>query len=272
VSSRIEDLRDLARMLDEAKISQTEYEIVKAELLGAPAEEWLTASATPGPASNGDELHSVEIPDEDRGRVAGWLAMPEQIPTTYRAALVGAMLVLVVGAFIATRSDAAGTVTAVPRSEVSTSTPPPGESLGLSMDELTKRWNQVEHPPRILGGIATSPEPGPLDGFLHRFNDSALLAGAYDPSNGYVYALMVTSSLHYESVPNLYVHLCYLLHPGSQGCLEVFIEETGLFGETAADLIGTEHAATWDFEGHEWRFEIANDIETIRVQDADPET
>jgi hypothetical protein len=40
VSSRLEDLRDLAVMLDEGKVTQEEYDIVKAELLDAPGEEW----------------------------------------------------------------------------------------------------------------------------------------------------------------------------------------------------------------------------------------
>jgi hypothetical protein len=140
------------------------------------------------------------------------------------------------------------------------------ETLGFTLDQLSEGWNQVEHPPRISGGIATSPEPGPLDSFLHRFNDSAFLAGAYDPSNGYVSALMVSASLHYDAVPNLYVHLCYLLHPGSQECLEMFVEETGLFGKTTADILETEQTAAWEFEGDKWRFEIAAEVETIRVQ------
>jgi hypothetical protein len=270
VSSRIEDLRDLARMLDEGKISQREYDIVKAELLEAPSEEWVAGRPSSVPVSTDEDSDAEAGPEDQESPVAPWLAWLRQLPTPYRAGLVGAVLVLVVGGFVATRSDAAGTVTAVPRSGTSVPAEAPAESLGLVLDELTEGWNQVEDPPRISGGITTSPEPGPLDSFLHRFNESALLAGAYDPATGYVHALMVSSSLHYEPVPNLFVHLCYLLHPGSSACLETFVEETRLFGRTAADLIGTDQAASWEFEGQDWQFEIADDVETIRVQGADP--
>lgn len=265
MSSRIEDLRDLARMLDEGKISQQEYEIVKSELLEAPAEEWLTGAMPSHPALPEAELHGDDLPGAETGW-AGWLTNLREIPTTYRAGLVGAVLVLVVGGFIATRSDAAGTIAVVPRTQATTPAPPPADSLGLTLDALSAGWNAVEDPPSVSGGITTSPEPGPLDSFLYRFNDSAMLAGAYDPANGHVYALMIRANLHYESVSNLYVHLCYLLHPGSQACLDTFIEETGMFGRTTADLIGTERSATWAFEGHGWQFDIAADVETIRVQ------
>lgn len=269
VSSRIEDLRDLARMLDDGKISQQEYNLVKADLLAAPADEWLLGRqpVAAGPEHEGLDGETAEEADEAEGPVARWLAMIVQIPMVYRAALIGAVLVLIAGIFIATGSDAAGTVPVSPRTQATTpAPPPPGESLGFTLDRLGEGWNQVEHPPHISGGITTSPEPGPLDSFLYRFNESAFLAGAYDPSNGHVSALMVSASLHYEDVPNLYVHLCYLLHPGSQECLEVFVEEAGLFGKTAADLLGTEQTASWEFEGHRWRFEIADDVETIRLQ------
>lgn len=269
VSSRIEDLRDLARMLDDGKISQQEYELVKADLLAAPADEWLLGLETTGPGTEQGPLDSETVNDDEKDEKppARWLALLIQIPMVYRAALIGAVLVLIAGVFIATGSDAAGTVSASPRTQATTpATPPPGESLGFTLDQLGEGWNQVDHPPLVSGGITTSPEPGPLDSFLHRFNDSALLAGAYDPSNGHVSAVMVSASLHYEDVPNLYVHLCYLLHPGSQECLEVFVEEAGLFGKTAADLLGTEQTSAWAFEGHQWRFTIADDVETIRVK------
>lgn len=266
MSSRIEDLRDLARMLDEGKISQSEYDIVKADLLNAPSEEWLSAAVISRDGSSEDPTEVDDLPDGGPGRSAGWLAVLLGIPTTYRVALVGAVLVLVVGGVIATRSDATGTIPAVPRSQTTIPATPPDESLGVSLEDLAEGWNAVEHPPRISGGIVTSPEPGPLDSFLHRFNDSALLAGAYDPGTGYVSGLMVSSSLHYEAAPNLYVHLCYLLHPGSQPCLETYVEETGLFGKGPADLIGTEDLVEWVYEGTTWRFEVADDIQTIRVQ------
>ena len=36
---------------------------------------------------------------------------------------------------------------------------------------------------------------------------------------------------------------------------------SGLFGKTATDLLETEQTAAWEFEGHQWRFEIAADVE-----------
>jgi len=267
VSSRIEDLRDLARMLDEGKISQREYDIVKADLLRAPAEEWLAEPATSRPAFPEERAEGEYLPDGEENEPTGWLVMIRDIPAAYRAALVGVVLVWVVGGFIASRSDASGTVAAATGSRAATIPAlTPEESIGITLDQLVDAWNGVEHPPTISGGITTSPEPGPLDSFLYLFNDSALLAGAHDPANGHVYALMIRAHLHYESVSNLYVHLCYLLHPGSQACLDTFIEETGMFGRTTADLIGTEGSATWAFEGHDWQFDIAADVETIRVQ------
>jgi hypothetical protein len=266
VSSRIEDLRDLARMLDEGMISQSEYDIVKADLLNAPSEEWLSSAGTSRPGSSEDQTEVEVPPDGKVGQRAGWLAIILGIPATYRIAMVVAVLVLVVGGVIATRSDATGTIPAISRSQTTIPVTPPDESLGVSLEDLAEAWNAVEHPPRISGGIVTSPEPGPLDSFLHRFNDSALLAGAYDPSNGYVSGLMVSASLRYDAAPNLYVHLCSLLHPGSQPCLETFVEETGLFGKGPADLIGTEKLVEWVFEGTTWRFDVADDIQTIRVQ------
>lgn len=267
VSSRIEDLRDLARMLDEGKISQREYEIVKTELLEAPAEEWSTPVAPPNGAAPAEQQVGEEpVPDEESGPDAGWLTSLRQVPITYRAALAVAVLVLLIGGFIASRSDATGTVMAVSDPEVSAPAAPAQGSLGFLLDDLTSGWNAVEHPPLITTGILTSPEPGELDSFHHRFDESAMLAGAYDPADGSVYALMVRSGVHHESISNLYVHLCYLLHPGSQDCLEFFIEETGMFGRAPAELASSGLSASWEFEGHEWEVDIAGDIETIRVQ------
>ena len=262
VSSRLEDLRDLARMLDEGKISQSEYDIVKTEVLDAPADEWDSPTAVAPP----DE-------DEDKGpdgeQVAGWRAAFDQIPTMYRVAAAGAVLVLVIGFFLNGNGDAAGSVTAdrVPNTPAPSSPAP--ESLGIVLDDLTSGWNAVPDPPLINGGVMTSPEAGPLDSFLHNFDGSAVLAGAYDPSDRSVYALMARSGLHDESLSTMYVHVCYLLHPASQECLEAFVEETGMFGKAHADFADTERTAEWEFEGQQWQVAIAGDVETIRVRAAE---
>jgi hypothetical protein len=260
VSSRLEDLRDLARMLDEGKISQSEYDIVKTEILEAPAEEWEPTADL----ALADE-HEDEKPEDESG--AGWRGAFDEIPTVYRVAAAGVMLVLVFGFFL-NGDGAAGSVTTNRASVALAPASPAPESLGIALDGLADGWNAVPEPPLITGGVMTSPEAGPLDSFLHNFDGSAVLAGAYDPSDGSVYALMAKTGLLNESVSSLYVHLCYLLHPGSQRCLDTFVEETGMFGRTHADFTGTEHAADWEFEGHQWQMGIAGDVETIRVQSA----
>jgi len=265
MSSRLEDLRDLARMLDQGKISQGEYDIVKKELLEASAQEWDTVEFDAGETATSDAPPDEGLPG------AGGVGSLRGIPTMYRAALAGAVLVLVVGGFIATRSDAAGSVTAMPEPRAASAVAhPPDGSLGIAFADLADRWNEVDHPPQVSRGITISPESGPLDSFLHRFDSSAILAGAYDPSDGFVYALMVKASLHDPDISNLYVHLCYLLHPGSQGCLDSFIEELGMFGRAPADFLGSDLETAWQFEGHDWSVAIAGDVETIRVSGDGP--
>lgn len=261
MSSRLEDLRDLARMLDEGKISQGEYDIVKTELIQAPAEEWEPPANQAPPDADGEK-----VPDEQSA--AGWRGVVDQVPSIYRVAAAGALVVMVTGLFLGGRGDAAGSVTVERTSLAGPASSPAPASLGVDLDNLTVGWNAVPHPPLINGGVMTAPEPGRLDSFLYRFDRLSLVAGAYDPSDGSVYALMAQSDIDVASVSNLYVHLCYLLHPGSQGCLDTFIEETGMFGKTHADFAGAEHAATWFFGGHKWQLDIVGDVETIRVQAA----
>jgi len=249
-------------MLDEGKISQSEYDIVKTEVLDAPAEEWESPTAVAPPEE-----------DEDKGlddeKVAGWRRTFDQIPTTYRVAAGGAVFVVMIGFFLNGNDDAAGSVSADRVSIASAASSPAPGSLGIVLDDLADAWNAVPEPPLINGGVMTSPEAGPLDSFLHNFDGSAVLAGAYDPSDGSVHALMTRAGLYEESVSSLYVHLCYLLHPGSQECLEAFVEETGLFGRAHADFAGGEHTAEWEFEGQQWQMGIAGDVETIRVRAAE---
>ena len=248
-------------MLDEGKISQSEYDKVKTEILEAPAEDWERSAEIAPPHE-----HENEGPDDES--VAGWRRTVDQIPTIYRVAAAGAVLVLGIGFFLSGNGDAAGSVTANLASVASAPSGPAPESLGVVLDGLADGWNAVPDPPLISGGVMTSPEAGPLDSFLHNFDGSVVLAGAYDPSDGSVYALMTKTGLHTESVSSVYVHLCYLLHPGSQGCLDTFVEETGMFGKAHTDFAGTEHTAAWEFEGHRWELGIAGDVETIRVQSA----
>ena len=118
MSSRLEDLRDLARMLDEGKISQSEYDIVKTELIQAPAEEW-EASADLALTAEDEE----QVPDEEPAE--GWRGVVGRVPTIYRVAAAGAVLVMVTGFFLWGRGDAAGSVTVDKTSMASPASTPP---------------------------------------------------------------------------------------------------------------------------------------------------
>jgi hypothetical protein len=262
VSSRLEDLRDLAVMLDEGKVTQEEYDIVKAELLDAPAEEW------EGPASATIDFDDAEPDTEPTGARRGLLA---GIPPTYRLAAVGAFLVLVAGALLAAGGDSSGSVRA-DNSSIRAAAPvgPAADSLGVLLVDVSTGWNEVGDPPTINGGIMTSPEPGPLDSFLYRFESGAVLAGAYDPSDGSVHGLMARASLHDEAAGNLFIHLCHLLQPGAQVCLDSYLENTGTFGKTHDELIGTDSRHTWELGAQTWNLEIEADVETIRVDSSSP--
>jgi hypothetical protein len=245
-------------MLDEGKITQREYDMVKAELLDAPAEDW-------------DELAPSRGEEEDltgeSGPAPGWRAFLADIPPIYRAAAVGALVVLVTGVLLAANGDSAGSVRADP-SAIRAASPagPAADSLGVLLADVTEAWNEVGDPPSIDGGIMTSPEPGRLDSFLYRFEGTAVLAGAYDPDDGSVHAVMARAALHDDAAGSLFIHLCHLLHPGSQECLDAFVEVTGTFGKPHSELAGMQAELGWDLEGQAWELEIANDVETIRVQ------
>ena len=62
--SSFDDLRELGRMLDEGKITQSEYDLVKADLLADMAEESSseTPGHTPGSPSRDEELHRSSLP------------------------------------------------------------------------------------------------------------------------------------------------------------------------------------------------------------------
>ncbi len=257
VSSRLDDLRDLAVMLDEGKITQREYDMVKTELIDAPAEEW---GETEQPV---DLQEDSEPAPEAR---AGWGVLLAQIPSIYRVAGVGAAVVLVAGVVLAAGDDTTGSVRADPSTAQTVSAEPAADSLGVRLVDLTERWNEVGDPPSIEGGIMTAPEPGRLDSFLYRFEGTAVLAGAYDPTDGSVHAVFARASLNDAASSGLFIHLCHLLQPGSQECLDAFITVTGTFGKFHSELAGTEIATTWDLDDQTWELEITDDVETIRVQ------
>jgi hypothetical protein len=318
-------------MLNEGKITQKEYEVVKTELLEAPAEEWGDSAPLseveaipvedgfvpvgipvhsnghkdhddPGDDQPADEAEEKHDPD--------WLAFAKQIPPLYWASLGAALLaVFFAGLFTpiawATVAVAAvalvrvkdeqmrwmawsglavgvlfsmiglftsatpGSVTAQPLPAAAGGPEDPEEipvgSLGVELSALSEGWNALPDPPFILKGITTTPEAGVLDSFMYRFDEAALLAGAYNPSDGYIYAFMAKTGIGHESRSNMFVHLCYLLYPGTQECFDTYIDESGLYGEPDEELPEDGYATSWMFEGNEWRVEVENEIETIRV-------
>ncbi len=308
MSSRLDDLRDLARMLDEGKITQVEYEVVKTEILEAPADEW---GESPTPADTaGPEVHDVVIdsePAEDAADPQDWLSFAKQIPRLYWAAVGASILTvffagsftpiawatvvvslvallrvtiqqmrwmawtgLVVGGVFSAiglfGGDTAGTVDAGPLPPTETLQQldeVPVGSLGVRFGDVTEGWNAVPDPPHVLRGFSTNPEPGPLDSFIYTFDSGAILAGAYNPSDGFVYAFMSKVNLADPDLANFYVHLCYLLYPGTNECFEAYVEGSGVFGKAPDELAGQD--ASYRFEGNEWRVEVAGDVLTIRV-------
>jgi hypothetical protein len=318
LSSRLDDLRDLAQMLDEGKITQTEYEAIKTEILEAPAEDWAPA---PSPAPEAAEQGAVAVvvedaPDNEPGvpdsaaSAQDWLTFAKEIPTLYWAAIGASVLTvffagsfqplawataglaivalvkvkdramrwmgwtgLVVGVLFSViallNSGTAGTVDA--SSLPATSETPvileeiPVGSLGIRFGDLAEGWNDLPDPPHILRGISTNPEPGPLDSFIYTFDSGAILAGAYNPTDQFVYALMAKVNLADADLSNFYVHLCYLLYPGTQECFDAYVDASGVFGKTVEELAETDHSASYVYDGNEWRVEILDDVLTLRV-------
>jgi hypothetical protein len=315
-------------MLDEGKITQREYEVVKTEILEAPAEEWATPSQVlevealpvdgeswPVETLNGGHqatatavLEAVE--EEPESALPEWLAFAKEIPPLYWASVGAAVLTvffaglfspiawvtsgvsiaalvkvkqqsmrwmawagLAVGVLFSMigifTSGSPGSVEAQPLPAASSGPADPDEipvgSLGIEFADLQEGWNALPDPPFILKGISVTPEAGVLDSFMYRFDDAALLAGAYNPDDGYVYALMAKIGIGHEAMSNMYVHLCYLLYPGTQECFDSFIEESGVYGKTPDELSEADSQSSWIFDGNEWRVEVVNDIQTIRV-------
>ncbi|MCO6502354.1 MAG: hypothetical protein J5I28_04655 [Acidimicrobiales bacterium] len=139
-----------------------------------------------------------------------------------------------------------------------------GDSLGIRLPDLTERWNEVTSPPAITKGIPRTPETGRFDAFTYRFNDSSVVAGAYDDRTEDIYALLVRSWLSDENSHRLVIHLCHVVHPHSPACLEKYQNE-GLSGGVLEDFRDLGHRAEWSIDGVRWRLEIEENIQTIRA-------
>lgn len=155
--------------------------------------------------------------------------------------------------------------TQVPASEPGASAPTPAKgSLGLQWGEVPERWNSLGLAPTVTGGLIRETESGPYDSFRYRFDDAAVLAGAFDREDGTVHVLLGSVGLFHETAPNLYLHLCFMLHPYSQECIDAYLEN-GLAGKELGEFAGVDHEAQWELGDQLWKLEIAGDVQTIRV-------
>jgi hypothetical protein len=140
----------------------------------------------------------------------------------------------------------------------------PEGSLGFQLGEVTALWNELDQGPLIRRGLVRTPESGQFDGFVYQFDDGASVAGAYDPQEEYVYALLASVRLSHESADNMYVHLCYMVHPFSQECIDGYLEQ-GLGGEPLESYQGTRHSAEWQVDGVTWRVDIGGGVQELRA-------
>jgi hypothetical protein len=146
--------------------------------------------------------------------------------------------------------------------------PPIAGSLGIYMDQVIDLWNTVDGTPRINKGLTRHNEVGEYDTFIYRFGDWGRLAGAYDPGNEAVYALLITGTFSAPDTPQLYLHLCYMIAPYSQDCIDSY-HEKGLDGGVLDDFADTAHEAEWTVDESTWRLEIDQNVMTVRVYGPD---
>lgn len=144
--------------------------------------------------------------------------------------------------------------------------PPPvvAGSLGIYLQDLTDLWNTVTEEPNITRGFVHNTEPGQYDSFIYRFGDWGRLAGAYDPANDALYALLATGQFSDAATAQLYLHLCFALQPYSQECIDSYFEQ-GLEDGTLADFVNIDHHAEWQIEDQTWQVDIESNVLTIRV-------
>lgn len=137
-------------------------------------------------------------------------------------------------------------------------------SLGIRLDELADLWNGVAGQPAISRGFVKNSEPGQYDSFIYRFGDWGRLAGAYDPSNDSIYALVATGQMSREATGQMYLHLCVVLHPYSQECIDAYHRE-GLGDRSLLDFDGLRHETSWVMDEQTWQLTIEGNVLTIRV-------
>jgi len=183
------------------------------------------------------------------------------------AAGLGILAIVVVGVIgnssnsptVPANNDAA----AVPAAE-----PIVAGALGVGLDELVDRWNALDQPPAITRGLTLGTEPGQYDSFIYRFGDWGRLAGAYDPSTDALHGLLAAGQLSNGATDQLYLHLCFVLHPYSQECIDSYFEQ-GLDYRPLAEFGDTSHQAQWEMGDQTWLLEIEGNVLTIRARAPD---
>lgn len=176
--------------------------------------------------------------------------------------VIGVFVIWMVGGLRGPAPEAPRTTT----NDAGVQAPPPPDTLGVTFEDLREGWNALEKPPLIMADLRRVPESGPLDSFSHRFDESAVVAGAYGEDD-YLVALMVRSSIHHPAIANMYLHVCNLVDPFSQTCIDNYFEK-GLGGKKISKLGKLSqkgHEASWNYKGNHWQVTIDGDIQTIRV-------
>ncbi|MFZ0014924.1 MAG: hypothetical protein WAL25_12515 [Acidimicrobiia bacterium] len=187
-----------------------------------------------------------------------------------RVTLVGAVVVTVLLVFDLAASAPSSTqvIQTVPTSPSTVPVSAPMGSLGIYMTDIVDAWNQVEGTPQIVRGLTRQNEIGEYDAFIYRFGESLRLAGAYDPEDDAVYALLVAGQFSDEATARLYLHLCFVVAPYSQDCIDSYHEQ-GLDGGDLTEFTGVSRNVEWMLGDQTWRLEIDQNVLTIRVFGAD---
>jgi hypothetical protein len=176
--------------------------------------------------------------------------------------LIGLFVIWMVGGLRASVPEATPATTDVAGVQEA----PPPDTLGITFEDLKEEWNALEKPPLITVDLRRVPESGSLDSFSHRFDESAVVAGAYGEDD-YLVALMVRSSIHHPAIANMHRHVCYLVDPSPRTCIDNYFEK-GLGGKKISKLGKLSekgHEASWNYKGNQWQVTIEGDIQTIRV-------
>lgn len=137
-------------------------------------------------------------------------------------------------------------------------------SLGIEVGDVSDLWNSLDSNPRITSGLVHYTDPGQYSSFRYRFDKWGNLSGAYDPDTEAVYGLMVKGNITRAATSQMYLHLCFALHPYSQECIDSYFD-TGLGGGGLEKFVGLTQEAEWELGDQTWRLSIVENVLTLRV-------